>query len=197
MRTKNELNSITSLTNIKTVIFGGAFFGIIGAIITIHSNGSAIVLGGPFMLIGVYTLYLLYSFDNIFISNGDLILKSITGNTKKTIPLSEFESYAEINNWSGIQLTLISKNYRYKIASYNYFNYEHLRNSLIVGLEQNTIIENKYYKKKRIGYILVGIGLLFAGYYLYNNGFPAGTLFILLFSFGVLLWVLGPFRKDD
>jgi hypothetical protein len=175
IKSKPKKSSVLILT------IGGPLSILFGTFLIIKGNGNlgVLILGIPFILLGIYSLYWMYNFDILIISNGNLIFKSITGFTKKTIPLTEFDSYSEIEKenaklkhevgymkWK--DLTLISEDFNYKISSTSYSNYEELRKELIFGLKRNTKFEHKWHSKnsKQFGIFFILFGILFGTWFL-------------------------------
>jgi len=174
LRTHKEITSKPKLSSILILIIGGFLAAIFGTILIIKGieKQGLLIIGIPFLTLGLYSLYWILNYDTLQIANGKLIFKSITGFTKKTIALSEFKSYTEIEKenakysheigymkWK--DLTLISENFSYKISSTSYVNYYELRKELIKGLRRNKQAENKWNKNNLtlwgIGFILFGI----------------------------------------
>ena len=174
MRTHKEITSKPKLSSILILIVGGFLATIFGTVLIIKGieKQELLIIGIPFFVLGVYSLYCIINYDTLQIVNGKLIIKSIIGFTKKTIALSEFKSYTEIEKenakyshevgymkWK--DLTLISENFSYKISSTSYTNYYELRKELIKGLRRNKKAENKWNRNNltlwAIGFISFGI----------------------------------------
>jgi len=174
LRTHKEIISKPKLSSILILIIGGFLATIFGTILIIKGieKQGLLIIGIPFLTLGIYSLYWIINYDTLQIVNGKLIFKSITGFTKKTIALSEFKSYTEIEKenakyshevgymkWK--DLTLISENFSYKISSTSYTNYYELRKELIKGLRRNQKSENKWNRNNltlwAIGFISFGI----------------------------------------
>ena len=174
MRTTKEISSKPKLSSILILVIGGFLATILGTILIIKGieKRGLLIIGIPFLALGLYSIYWILNYDTLQISNGKLIFKSITGYTKKIIALTEFKSYTEIEKenakysyevgymkWK--DLTLISENFSYKISSTSYSNYYELRKELIKGLKRNKQAENKWNKNNLtlwgIGFILFGI----------------------------------------
>ncbi|MCB4809620.1 hypothetical protein LG651_15295 [Tamlana sp. 62-3] len=169
MKTHKEITSKPKLSSILILIIGGFLAIIFGTILIIKGNW---IIGVPFLIIGLYSLYWIFNYDTLQIKNGKLIFKSITGFTKKTISLSELKSYTEIEKenaqykwefgymkWK--DLTLIGDNFKYKISSTSYINYNELRKELTKGLKRNFKAETKW-QNNNLTYI--GIGLIIFGF---------------------------------
>lgn len=169
-----EIKSSIKISTIIILIIGGILSTILGAKLLIDGieKQALLIVGIPFFTLGLYCLYCFLNYDILIISNGKLTLKSITGRTKKTISLSEFKSFTEIEKenakfrgevghmkWK--DLTLIGDNISYKISSVSYSNYYRLRRELIKGLKRNKKAENKWKHKLQtywgIGFTLFGV----------------------------------------
>ena len=90
-----------------------------------------IILGGFFGLFGFLSLITIYSLDRIFIYADHVKIKSIFGDTKKVIHLSdivtwtEIEKQTEYSKWT--DLTVYTDRTKYKLSSLIYNNYPELK----------------------------------------------------------------------
>ena len=195
MRTKKIIKAKPKLSSIIVLTIGGPIAIVLSTILIIKGNGNlgVLILGVPFLFLGFYSLYWMYHFDILEIQDGNLIFKSITGFEKKTIALSKFDSYSEIEKENGKlkhevsymkwkDLTLISNDFNYKISSTSYSNYEELRDELIIGLKRNSKFENTWHNKNStqwgIGFIV--FGLLFGFWFLKNAENTLNEIMIII-----------------
>ncbi len=172
MKTKKGIKSKPKLSTILILNIGGILAIIFGTAFIINgkSNLAVLIIGSPFLALGIYSLYWVYNFDILHITDEKLIFKSVTGYTKKTILLSEFISYAEIEKenvnrdikWK--DLTLIGHDFKYKISSTSYSNYSELRKTLIKGLKRNSASEKEWKRRNELkfGYGFILFGILFS-----------------------------------
>jgi hypothetical protein len=182
LRKRKDIISKPKISSILILILGGILGIVLGTVLVLKGAEKQIllILGIPFIGLGIYSIYWIINFDILKITDRKLILKSITGITKKTIPLAELQSYTEIEKqnaqyksevgymkWK--DLTLIGENFSYKLSSTSYTNYEELRNELIKGLKRNIKAEDKW-NNNNLTYIGVGVILfgLFIGLWFWN-----------------------------
>jgi hypothetical protein len=201
LRKPKDIIAKPKISTILILILGGTLGIVLGTILTLKGFEKQVllILGIPFIGLGIYSIYWIINFDILKITDGKLIFKSITGITKKTIPLTEFQSYTEIEKqnaqyksevgymkWK--DLTLIGNNFTYKLSSTNYTNYEELRRELIKGLKRNTKAEDKW-NNNNLTYIGVGVILfgLFIGLWFWNASEIANEKILsIIISFGFI-----------
>lgn len=174
MRTTKEITSSLNISTILILVIGGVLSTTLGIKLLIDGieKHPLLIVGVPFFAFGLYCLYCVLNYDILIISNGKLTIKSIIGRTKKTISLSEFKSFTEIEKenakfrgeaghmkWK--DLTLNGDNLSYKISSTSYSNYNELRKGLIKGLKRNKKAEKKWKRNLQtnwgIGFIIFGV----------------------------------------
>jgi hypothetical protein len=160
---------------------------IIGAVSTIFLGGYFILnkkgwIGIPITAFGLYCIYILINYPILYINKNEVLIKSITGLTKKKIPLTSFKYYTEIEKENAAtnlahrkwrDLTLFSDNFILKISSLTYTNYSELKKILTKGLKKNQIAEREWNRKNGLqwGYGLLLSGLILGGF-LFRNGIP-------------------------
>tara|TARA_R110000744_G_scaffold83679_3_gene163862 strand:- start:24 stop:674 length:651 start_codon:yes stop_codon:yes gene_type:complete len=201
LRKPKDIIAKPKISTILILILGGTLGIVLGTILTLKGFEKQVllILGIAFIGLGIYSIYWIINFDILKITDGKLIFKSITGITKKTIPLTEFQSYTEIEKqnaqyksefgymkWK--DLTLIGDNFTYKLSSTSYTNYEELRRELIKGLKRNTKAEDKW-NNNNLTYIGVGVILfgLFIGLWFWNASEIANEKNLsIIISFGFI-----------
>ncbi|MCP4053489.1 MAG: hypothetical protein GY739_10550 [Mesoflavibacter sp.] len=207
MKDKIKIKSRINIFSYFFLIIGGIGITILGTILI--QNGIEKVLlmliGIIFLIIGIYSIYWIFNFEILEITDSELIIKSIIGKTKKKIPLKEFTSFNEIKKqnaqtrgepahmkWN--DLTLIGKSYSYKVSSLAYSNYPELRRVLTKGLKRNKASEVEWNRKNGkyfgLGFVFFGI---IVGLWLgitpkdINDKIIGGTIGFIFLSYGIYL----------
>src|SRR5690606_8811060 len=143
---KSQLNYFSFLT----ILLGGIGIGFLSIYFIKKENeiGYQLFIGIILLIIGIYFIYRALITDIIELTKKELIFKSIFGRTKKTIPLSELNSFNEIRKYNAkyksepgymewSDLTLFTKDKNYKISSTTYLNYEQLKKKITKDLIRN------------------------------------------------------------
>ena len=203
MRKPKDIIAKPKISTILILILGGTLGIVLGTILILKGFEKLVllILGIPFIGLGIYSIYWIIDFDILKITDGKLIFKSITGITKKTIPLTEFKSYTEIEKqnaqyksevgymrWK--DLTLIGDNFTYKLSSTSYINYEELRRELIKGLKRNNKAEDKW-NNNNLTYIGVGVilfGLLIGLWFWNTSEITNEKNLSIIISLGVIVY---------
>ena len=143
-------------------------------------------IGAPITVFGLYRIYTLINYDILYVNKNEVLIKSITGATKKIIPLNTLKYYTEIQKenaainlvyrkWS--DLILFSDGLSLRIYSSTYTNYPEIKKILTRGLKKNLIAEQEWDRKNRLrwGYGLLISGLAVAGF-IFRKGIPHNEL---------------------
>lgn len=102
---------------------------------------AGLILGGLFGLLGIVSFSSLFFLDSFAIDKEKLIVKTLFGNTKRTIYLSEILGYTEIEKenkqgkWK--DMTIYTKSNKLKLSSSMVLNYMDFRKILIKGKKRN------------------------------------------------------------
>ncbi len=125
-----------------------------------------------FGVLGFLSIIGIYHLDSILIYSDCVKVKSIFGNTKKTIFLDEITSWTEIekenkhNRWT--ELTLYTERTKLKLSSSIYDNYPELRRTLVRGKRRDFDREKKWSNRNNlyyaIGFAILGGVFLYLGY---------------------------------
>lgn len=204
---KVKLKSKLNIYSFLILIIGGIGAIILGIILILkgqHEN-PLLFVGILFLFFGLLSTYWIFKYDFLEITETQLIIKSITGKTKKSIPLTEFSSYNEIEKqnakykgettylkWK--DLILFSEGYNYKISSMIYSNYDELKSIITKGLIKNKEYKVQYYQKSKTylgtGFIIFGIitGLWIGILSIDNNDkYIGGIIGLLFFCYGIYI----------
>lgn len=127
-----------------------------------------VILGGFFGLAGIVSLVSILSIENLVLENKKLKIYSLTGKLKREIPISDIESYKEIEKEGRIgkytDLIIFTKDFNYTISSLFHSNYESLKKKLTQGKKKNSYAQKMWhYKIQRrygIGFSTLGILML-------------------------------------
>lgn len=208
---KKEVKSKTNLHTIFTLIIGGIIVSLLGVNLLSKSDGETffLMLGVGFLLLGIFSIYWVFNYDVLFVSKGELTFKSLTGFTKKTILLSEFKSYTEIEKENAKRkyetgymkwkdLTLIGEKTRYTISSISYDNYDELKNKLIRGLKYDRKADKKWRNNNltlwAVGFVIFGVFVVYLSFK-FTEADTSVLLFARCFSFTLVCYGVYLFSK--
>jgi hypothetical protein len=128
-----------------------------------------------FGVLGFLSIIMIYHLDSILIYSDRLKVKSIFGNTKKTIFLDEITFWTEIEKenkhkkWT--ELTLYTERTKLKLSSSIYNNYPELKKALVRGKRRDFAREKKWSRRNNlyyaIGFTILGGLFLYLGYHYY------------------------------
>ena len=201
---KEQLNikSEINYSSFLTILIGGIGVSILGISLYINSNENNLGFysGVTISIIGVYFIYRALIIDVLEITDKNLIIKSILGNTKRIINLSDFISYNEIekhyrtkhSNVINFDLTLFTNTSEYKISSTSYQNYKRLKKRLTSRLSRNRTSEKIWNRNNglRIGIGATIIALIFT-FLVFNIGFESYEFYDYFIVFGFLTIFIG------
>ena len=198
MKEKVKIESEINYSSFSIIFIGGIVVLCLGIFFFVNSteNSIAIYTGIVLSIIGIYFIYRALILDVLEITERNLIVKSLFGNTKKEINLNEFISYNEIekhyntkySNVVNFDLTLFTKTSKYIISSTNYKNYSKLKKHLTKKLSRNKVSEKKWNRKNGLK---IGIGALISGLIfiilVFKNGFDDYETLDYFIVFGFLI----------
>lgn len=138
---------------------------------------AGLILGSLFGLFGIVSVLSIYFIDSLQIDKEKLIVKTLFGNTKKTIKISEILSFTEIEKENGQgkwkDLTIYTKNNKLKLSSSMIKNYVDFRKILIKGKKRDLEIEKlwsiKVNRRFGIGFVIFGVLFLSVMVKIYLN----------------------------
>ncbi|MFD2246994.1 hypothetical protein [Pontibacter ruber] len=183
MKEEPEIISEKYLSIFIILVIGGlgssaiAFYLINASLSDDYPQIWGLVLGALFGLFGLYGLIAVFLIDNLEVYRDRLVLKSITGKTKKVIYLSEIVTWTEIEKENKHQkwkdLTIYTVSNKYKISSSLYSNYSEIRNRLIKGKPRDLEIEKIWHKRNNlywaIGAFIMGGLCFWSAYHFYAD----------------------------
>lgn len=213
MKNALVIESKTKMSMILLLAIGGILMLALGLYLIFLQNNSGEnaddwvhrILGTPFFMLGLYSIYSILNHDKLKISNKILIIESIFGKTKNEIDLRKVKSYTEISKenmkfrselahmkWK--DLTLVYEGDSYQISSSTYKNYDELRKHLIKGLNRNISLENEWQRKNNLkfGYGFTLFGPLIA-LLVFRNGISLDQIGggIILIGFLLIITIVG------
>lgn len=192
--------------NVIILILGTIVPIIIGIILMLTSKDTiaGYLMGTLFSGFGIYCGYTFLSLKQLVIAKEELLIYSIWGGLKQTIPLKELKHYTAIKKktaggsdlHSGMEwedLTLVSKTATYNISSSLYSNYSQLKKAVTAGLKKDKKMQTQWDYKISLqwAYIYLIFGLLlsipiFLGYTQETTGLLFWSLLCLSFiSLGI------------
>lgn len=116
---------------------------------------------------GLTCLAIILRFDTLYLDGDTLIIKSILGYRKRTIPLNTIIAWAEIEHVNKAQLnrtlTLFTASGKYQLSTYIYGNYDLLKAMLTHGVKRDKVREKAM---QRRGTLAVAFCILVMGMFL-------------------------------
>ncbi|HLP52379.1 MAG TPA: hypothetical protein VK154_15935 [Chitinophagales bacterium] len=116
---------------------------------------------------GLTCLAIILRFDTLYIDGDTLIIKSILGYSKRTIPLNTIIGWAEIEHVNKTKLnrtlTLFTDSGKYQLSTYIYGNYDLLKAMLTHGVKRDKAREKAM---QRRGTLVVALCILAMGLFL-------------------------------
>ena len=167
------IKSKVKIGNVATLFLGGIVMIVLASYLIKTAFNSeypqiiGLILGGLIGLVGIVSCSSLFFLNSFAIDKEKFIVKTLFGNTKKVIYLSEIVSYTEIEKenkkgkWK--DLTIYTKTNKIKLSSFMVLNYMEFRKILIKGKKQDLEIE-KFWStrvKRRLGIGIVIFGFVF------------------------------------
>jgi hypothetical protein len=131
---------------------------------------TGIILGSFFGLIGVVSLFCIYSFDTILIYSDHVVIRSIFGNIKKIIYIQDITIWTEVEKenkhlkWK--ELAIYTTQTKYQLNSSIYTNYPQLKTALILGKPRDLQKQDRRSRRNNL-YLAVGLTIV-GGLFLYS-----------------------------
>jgi len=146
------IKSKVKIGNVATLFLGGIVMIVLASYLIKTAFNSeypqiiGLILGGLIGLVGIVSCSSLFFLNSFAIDKEKFIVKTLFGNTKKVIYLSEIVSYTEIEKenkkgkWKN--LTIYTKTNKIKLSSFMVLNYMEFRKILIKGKNRTWKLRN-------------------------------------------------------